>query len=55
MYNVRTSITFSSWGLLSSFKANTVDIPHIMRVDDTVNNKALSLANDEFISSSESL
>ena len=37
------------------FKANTVDIPYIMRVDDTVNNKALSLANDEFISSSESL
>ena len=28
-----------------------VDIPYIKRVDDTVNNKALSLANDEFISS----
>ena len=37
------------------FKANTVDVPYVMRVDDTVNNKALSLANDEFISSSESL
>ena len=28
-----------------------VDIPYIKRVDDTINNKALSLANDEFISS----